>query len=172
MDCQQMTDEAALAPSAGQNGVRSHLYSTSLWLRQHLSRLTAQHDAVSELTVGSKVICKTRTCPEESQRRKCEGRGVTLTSLGVLLCCSFVLCCVVLCETPGGLHLYPSHTESHIAPDTSRVCCIHKHKLCSHPPLPLIQCSNSALFCNTVTQSHQLFIKDFCTCSVIGLIDT
>lgn len=30
MDCSQMTGEVVLAPSAGQSGVTSHLYSTSL----------------------------------------------------------------------------------------------------------------------------------------------
>lgn len=86
--------------------------------------------------------------------------------------------CLFTENGPGGVSLSDihkhKHTVSHIAPDTSGVCSTHTHthELCSHPPLPLIQCSNSTLFCNTVTQSHQLFIADFCTCSVVGLIDT
>lgn len=65
-----------------------------------------------------------------------------------------------------------TNTQCHTLPQIPVECAAHTHKLCSHPPLPLIQCSNSTLFCNTVTQSHQLFIADFCTCSVVGLIDT
>lgn len=67
----------------------------------------------------------------------------------------------------------PSLSDTHIVAHCPRYqpSVQYTHKLCSHPPLPLIQCSNSTPFCNTVTQSHQLFIKDFCTSSVVGLID-
>lgn len=160
-----MKDVLVLAPSAGRSRVRSHLHSTSLWFGQHLSRLTAQHDASRRLTVGSKIIHKTRACPEESQRRedrKCEGPGTATPSQGI----GWV---VFIQHTPTP-SLFDTHRVTHCPRYQPSVQ--YTHKLCSHPPLPLIQCSNSTLFCNTVTQSHQLFIKDFCTCSVIGLINT
>lgn len=153
----QMKDVLILAPSAGQSRARSHLHSTSLLLGQQLSRLTAQHNAITRLTVGSKIIHKTQTCPEESQTRedrKCEGPGTALASEGPI--------CVVYPTDS----VFVRHTQSHIAPDTSRACSTHTHAEFT-PLLPLIQCSSSTLFRNAVTQSHQLFIKDFCSWSVI-----
>lgn len=160
-------EELVLAPSAGQCRVRSHLHWTSLWLGQ---QVVSTVDAACRLIVGLKIIHKTWKCTEESQRseeRKCRRQGIALTRNW--LCC-VVLCFVVLCGMPGGLQLYPTQTVTQCPRYQPSVQ--YTHKLCSHPPLPLIQCSNSTLFCNTVTQSHQLFTKDFCTCSVMGLIDT
>ena len=97
-----MKDELVVAPSAGCSRVRSNLHSASQLLGQHLSRLTAQHDAVSRLTVGSRIILKSGTYPEESQRRedrKCEGPGTEIISQGgrnrlycVVLCCAVLYC--------------------------------------------------------------------------------
>lgn len=140
------------------------LHWTSLYPGQHVSSLTAQHDAVSRLTVGLKIIHKTCACPEESRRREdrmCEGPGTALPSQGIGW--------VVFIRHRDSVII--RHTQSHTLPQILAERAIYTHKLCSHPPLPLIQCSNPMLFCNTVTQSHQLFIKGFCTCSVMGLID-
>lgn len=153
----QMKDVLIFAPSAGQSRARSHLHSTSLLLGQQLSRLTAQHNAITRLTVGSKIIHKTQTCPEESQTRedrKCEGPGTALASQGPI--------CVVFIQQT----VFVRHTHSHTLPQTPAERAVHTQAEFT-PLLPLIQCSSSTLFSNTVTQSHHLFIKDFCSWSVI-----
>lgn len=78
-----MKDVPILAPSAGQNVATAHLHSASLQLGQRLSRLTAQHNAIAGVTVGSKIIHKMQTCPAESPKkegvgggRKCEGAAL------------------------------------------------------------------------------------------------
>lgn len=144
----RLEDVLVSAPSAGRRRVASHLPSTSRWLGQHTSRLTAQHDATKRVRTAGGGAWRTRHYGAFSQRT---GRVASLS-----------------------LTYTNTNTQCHTLPQIPVECAAHTHthKLCSHPPLPLIQCSNSTLFCNTVTQSHQLFIADFCTCSVVGLIDT
>ncbi|KAG7223495.1 hypothetical protein INR49_015488 [Caranx melampygus] len=87
------TSSSTSPPSCGHSPIHPFLPAASLQslsegeyiaeLEAHLSRLTAQHDAVSELTVGSKVIPETRTCPEGSQRR--EGRKMGANVLPKIL---------------------------------------------------------------------------------------
>lgn len=103
-------DEPVLAPSAGHIKVRAHLYSTSPRLRWDLKQFDSTAWCSHSLLVGSKIIFKMRR-----EDRKCE--GLALPSQGID--------CVLLFGTPGGLHPYPTHTLSHIAPDTSRVCSTH-----------------------------------------------
>ncbi len=95
----------------------------------------------------------------ESEERGQEVRRCTASTRNHLLC-------VYLAQTPS---LADIHRLTRCPRCQSSVQ--FTHKLCSHPQPPPIQCSNSTLLCNTVTQSHQLFIKDSCTCSVMGLID-
>ena len=142
-----MKDELVLAPSAGRSRVRSNLYS--IWLGQHLSRLTGQHDAIGRLIVGSKIIHKTRPCLDRGQEVRRTGISTAFTRNRS---------CLGLSDTVTHCPRYQSSVQ-------------YTYKMFSHPPLPLIQCSNSTLFCNIVTQSHQLFIKDFCTWLVRGLMD-
>lgn len=156
-----MKDELVSAPSAGRSRVRSHLDSTSVWLGQHQSRLTAQHDAICRLTVGSKII-HTRHKHVLKRVRGERTRSVKDLAPHCLHEESVVLC---LSDTHT-VYVFIQHTVAHCPRYQQSVQ--YTRKLCSHPPLPMIQCSNSTLFCNTVTQSHQLFIKEFCTSSVMG----
>lgn len=83
----QMKDVLIEAPSAGQSRCSSHLHSTSLQLGQHLSKLTAQHNAIARVAVGPQIIHKTQTCPEHSQSRedrKCERPDTALPSQGAI----------------------------------------------------------------------------------------
>ena len=82
-----MKDVMVEAPSAGQSRCSSHLYSTPLQLGQHLSKLTAQHNAIARVTAGPEIIHKTQTCPEHHQSsadRKCERPGAALPSQGAV----------------------------------------------------------------------------------------
>lgn len=109
-----ITEVPVSAPSAGRRRVTSHLPSTSLWLGQHASRLTAQHDA-----------------NEESQSREdegeCEGPGVAVPFHR-----EWAGWCRSDIQTPSSSD---THTVSHIAPDTSGVCSTHTS--CVHTRLSL-----------------------------------
>lgn len=59
------------------------------------------------------------------------------------------------------LYLTHTHTHSHTFEHA-----VHTQAEFT-PLLPVIQCSSSTLFRNTVTQSYQLFIKDFYCWSAI-----
>lgn len=98
-----------LAPSAGCSRVGFHLHSSSLWLGQHLRRLTPQSDAVSGLTVCSKsstwqINSKDSQSIEE---RTCEGWRAELLSQGI--------CCVV----------FIPNTRSHTLPQILVECAVH-----------------------------------------------
>lgn len=112
--------ELVLAPSAGQSEVRARLHSASLWLGRDLKQSDSTAWCSHSLSAGSEIIFEMRR-----EDRKCE--GLALPSLR--------LRCVVLRRMPGGLHLYPTHTVSHIAPDTSRACSTHTS--CVHTRLSL-----------------------------------
>lgn len=111
-------DELVLAPSAGQSEVRARLHSA--WSG---SKAVWQHSVMQSLAL-SRV--------RDHLRNAARGQEVWRT------CTSFTrnrLRCVVLRRMPGGLHLYPTHTVSHIAPDTSRACSTHTS--CVHTRLSL-----------------------------------
>lgn len=63
------------------------------------------------------------------------------------------------------LCLHSTHTHRHTLAQIPAEPALHAQAEFT-PPLLLLQCSGSTLFCNAVMQSHQLFIKDFCSWSV------
>lgn len=110
----------------------------------------------SGVTVGSKFMHKTQTCPAESQKeggggRKCEGAGAARLTR------------TYLDGVYPTLSSFDTHTHTHTVTLWPR----YQHTQAEFTPLLLLLwCSGSTLFCNAVMQSHQLFIKDFCSWSV------
>lgn len=155
--------EPVLAPSAGHNQVNSHLLSTSWWLDEDLSSLSAQCVVAVSEAVHRLAHHHFRSPKRHRERERMGGKK----GFGTFLHKESIVSYYVRSLEDS---LFDAHRVTHCPRYQESMQ--YTHKLCSHPPLALIQCSNSRLFCNAVTQSHQLFIKEFCTCSVImGLID-
>lgn len=128
-----------IAPSAGRCRVSSHLKSTSLWLGQQVA------SQVSMVSMAQSVGWWLVYHPQDLEVWKtwhCLHKGL-----------------VELCEMPGGLQLYPMHTESHIAPDTSWACSTHTS--CVHTHLSLwssaaIQHCSAILLCRVINYSLRI----------------
>lgn len=154
-----MREELVLAPSGGHSEV-----SFPFWLGCDLFRVL-QFDSAA--WCSQQADSWFRDHPQDTERGQEVWRPWRCTCFARYRLYCVVCVCACVCVAWRAPSLSDTHRVTHCPRYQQSVQ--YTHKLCSHPPLLLIQCSNSTLFCNTVTQSHQLFIKDFCTCSVVGL---
>lgn len=147
-----MKDVLVLAPSAGRSRVRSHLHSTSdlvsIWAGWQHSMMQA---------VGWQLVQRSSTRHGHVLKRVRGERTGSVKDLALhCLHKESVGSCL---SNTHRLRLYSTHTESHIAPDTSRACSTHTS--CVHTRLSLwssaaIQRCSAILLCRVINYSLRI----------------
>lgn len=145
---EQMKDELFLAPSSGRSRVESHLHSTD-W--------SASEQVDSTASCNWQLVQRSSTRHSRVLKRVRGGRTGAVKDLA--LHCLHKESVGLCLSNAHRFCLYPTHTELHIAPDTSRAC--RTHTSCVHTRLSLwssaaIQRCSAILWCKVINYSLRI----------------